>query len=121
MQPASMRGGNTIQAAVESGLSLLQRADASFMPKAGCFSCHNDSLAAMAVALARKRGFRVDERIATQQVRANAGSLAGTRDLLHQGFLVIGINASPTILAYALIGLDAEGYRPDLSTDAVAM
>ena len=121
VQPASMRRGNTIQAAVPSSLSLLQRTDASFVPKAGCFSCHNQSLAAMAVGQARKNGFRVDEQTSAVQVKVNVGVLAGIRDLLHQGFFVPGINANPAILAYVLLGLDAEGYKPDLSTDAVAM
>jgi hypothetical protein len=121
VQPASLRQGNTIQAAVPGSLSLLQRTDASFMPKAGCFSCHNDSLAAMAVGLARKSGFRVDEQTSARQVKVNAGALAGSRDHLHQGFFIPMLNANPTILAYVLLGLDAEGYKADLSTDAVAM
>ncbi|HEY1221830.1 MAG: ankyrin repeat domain-containing protein [Bryobacteraceae bacterium] len=121
IQPASMRRGNTIQAAVATSLPLLQRTDASFVPKAGCFSCHNQSIAAMAVGLARKNGFQVDEQTAARQVKVNAGALQGSRDLLHQGFFIPGINASPAILAYVLLGLDAEGYKPDLSTDAVAM
>src|ERR1019366_2402893 len=121
VQPPSMRPSNTIQAAVPSSLSLLQRTDASFVPKAGCFSCHNQSLAAMAVGQARKNGFRVDEQTSAVQVKVNVGVLAGIRDLLHQGFFVPGINANRAILAYVLLGLDAEGYKPDLSTDAVAM
>ncbi len=121
VQPVSMRRGNTIQAAVPSSLPLLQRTDASFVPKAGCFSCHNQSLTAMAVGLARKKGFQVDEQTAARQVKVNAGALAGASGLLHQGFFIPGINASPAILAYVLLGLDAEGYQPDLSTDAVAM
>ena len=120
-QPASMRRGNTIQAAVPSSLSLLQRTDASFVPKAGCFSCHNQSLQAMAVGLARKNGFRVDEQTSAQQVKVNAGALEGSRDALHQGFFIPMLNANPAILAYVLLGLDAEGYKPDLSTDAVVM
>lgn len=121
IQPASMRQGNSIQAAVPASLALLQRADASFVPKAGCFSCHNQSITAMAVAMARKSGYRVDEKIAEQQVKVNAGSLAGARNPLHQGFLVPGINESPAIAGWALLGLDAEGHKPDLSTDAVSM
>jgi ankyrin repeat protein len=116
-----MRRGNTIQAAVSASLPLLQRADASFVPKAGCFSCHNQSLEAMAAGLARKNGFKVDEQISARQVKVNAGSLTGARDLLHQGTLVPMINANPSIVGYVLLGLDAEGYKPDLSTDAVAM
>jgi len=119
--PASMRRDNTIQAAVSNSLPLLQRTDASFVPKAGCFSCHNQSLSAMAVGLARKNGFRVDEQTSARQVKVNAGSLAGISNLLHQGFFIPGINASPVILSYVLLGLDAEGYKPDLGTDAVAM
>ncbi len=119
--PATMLSGNTIAAAVSRSLPLLQRTDASFMPKSGCFSCHNQSLAAMTVARARKSGFRVDEQISAQQVMANAGALAGIRDNVHQGFFVPVINANPFILSYVLLGLDAEGYKPDLSTDAVAM
>ncbi|MGB7763381.1 MAG: ankyrin repeat domain-containing protein, partial [Bryobacteraceae bacterium] len=121
VQPASLRRGNTIQAAVLSSLPLLQRTDSSFVPKAGCFSCHNQSLAAMAVGVARKKQFEVDEQTSVRQVKVNAGALAGSRDLLHQGFFVPGINANPGILAYVLLGLNAEGYQPDLSTDAVAM
>lgn len=121
IQPAVMRRGNTIQAAVPSSLSLLQRTDASFVPKAGCFSCHNQSLGAMAVGLARKNGFRVDEPTAARQVKINAGALAGSRDLLHQGMFIPMLNANPVILGYVLLGLDAEGYQPDLTTDAVAM
>lgn len=117
----AMRQGNTIQAAVSSSLPLLQRTDASFMPKTGCFSCHNNSITAMSVSVARKAGFRVDEKTAGQQVQANAGALQGIRDLLHQGTFVPGLNVNPVILAYVLVGLDAEGYKPDLSTDAVAM
>jgi ankyrin repeat protein len=119
--PAAMRRGNTIQAAVAGSLPLLQRTDASFVPKAGCFSCHNQSLEAMAIGLARKNGFPVDEQTAARQVKVNAGVLAGIRDKLHQGTFVTGINANPFILSYVLLGLDAEGYKPDLSTDTVAM
>lgn len=124
-KPAPMKSvayrNNTVREAVTRSIALLQRADASFMPKAGCFSCHNQSITAVAVALARKSGLPVDEKLASQQVMANAGALAGARDLLHEGTLVPAINANPAILAYALIGLDAEGYKPDLGTDAVAM
>jgi hypothetical protein len=120
-QPVSMRQGNTIQAAVPGSLALLQRADASFVPKAGCFSCHNNSLTAMAVGSARKAGFRVDEQISAQQVHVNVGALTGIRDNLHLGYFVPGLNVNPVILAYVLLGLDAEGYKPDMSTDAVAM
>src|SRR5262249_55493563 len=43
---------NTIAGAVQRSLPLLQRSAASFSAKSGCVSCHNNSLAEMAVGLA---------------------------------------------------------------------
>ena len=120
--------GNTVQAAIQRSLPLLQRADAAFTAKSGCISCHNESLEGMVVGLARKKGFRVDEQIASQQVKANVVYLEQRRDSLHQGFFAaqagaeaIGDAFGPSVLAYILVGLDAEHYEPDLNTDAVAM
>jgi len=55
------------RAAVERSLPLLQQNDVTFLKKAGCVSCHNNSLTAVAVALARSHGIRVDEEIAQDQ------------------------------------------------------
>ena len=116
------RRENTIQRAIQGSIPLLQQADANFIPKAACASCHNNSLAAMAAAAARSRGFQVDEKIAAQQVRANVFGLEKLRDYLHQGFFVpVGDYFGPVVVGYMLVGLDAEHYKPDLNTDAVAM
>src|SRR5579871_318627 len=116
------RRENTIQSAIQSSLPLIQRADANFVPKAACVSCHNNSFAAMAVGAARKSGFPVDDATAAQQVKANVFGLEKLRDILHQGNMVgVGDFFAPSILAYILIGLDAEHYQPDLNTDTVAM
>jgi len=111
----------TIQVAIQRSLPLLQRTDASFLSKAGCVSCHNDSLQAMAVGLARKSGFSVDEKIAAQQVKANVSFLEQKRDLMHAGFFFGAAQGDPAIASYILLGLDAERYKADLNTDAVAM
>jgi len=115
---------DSVKSAIRRSLPLLQRADAGFTAKSGCISCHNDSLAAMTVGLAREHGFPVDATLSRQQVKVNVASLEHTRDILHQSFAggppfddVIG----PLILGYVLIGLDAEHYPADLNTDAVAM
>ena len=116
------RRENTIQAAVERSLPLIQQADANFIPKAACASCHNDSFAAMALGAARKSGFQVNEAIAAQQVKANIFGLMKLRDILHQGSMVgLGDFFAPSIVGYILIGLDAEHYKPDVNTDAAAM
>ena len=116
------RRENTIQSAIQSSLPLIQRADANFVPKAACVSCHNNSFAAMAVGMARKSGFQVDEKTAAQQVKANVFGLEKLRDYLHQGFFApVGDVFGQFVVSYILIGLDAEHYKPDLNTDAVAM
>ena len=116
---------NVVQAsrnAVQASLPPLQRADAKFTANAGCISCHNDSLAAMAVGLARKRGFRIDEQTASAQVRTNVQFLEKSRDILHQGFFVpVGDIFGENVLAYMLVGLYAENYKADLNTDAAAL
>ena len=50
--PASVRG------ALERSLPLLQRADVAFIEKAGCVSCHNNSLTAMTASAVRAKGVR---------------------------------------------------------------
>ena len=116
------RRENTIEGALQASLPLIQRADASFVPKAACVSCHNNSFAAMAVSAARKVGIHVDEQTAAQQVKANVMGLEKLRDVLHQGFLTpVEDPFGPFVVSYILIGLDAEHYQPDLNTDAAAM
>jgi ankyrin repeat protein len=116
------RRDNTIPSAIQASLPLLQRADAAFAPKAACVSCHNNSLAAMAVSTARRSGFQVNEEIASQQVKVNAFGLEKLRDYLHQGFMVpVQDVFGQVVLSYVLVGLDAEHYKPDLNTDAVVM
>jgi ankyrin repeat protein len=116
------RSNNTIQSAIESSLPLIQKADAAFVPKAACVSCHNNSFAAMATGAARRSGYSVDEATAAQQVKANIFGLVKLRDYFHQGFFVpVGDVFGQFVVSNILIGLDAERYKPDLNTDAAAM
>ncbi len=113
---------NEIRGAIQDSIPLLQRADFNFSTNAGCVSCHNNSLTAMTLGLARKQGFVVDEKIAAKQVEANLESLSKARDQMHQGFMLpTEDNFTEHIVAYTLIGLNAEGYKSDLNTDAAAM
>ena len=116
------RRENTAQSAIQASLPLIQRADASFVPKASCVSCHNNSFAAMAVGAARKSGYQVDEATSAQQVKANIVGLVKLRDYLHQGFFTpVGDVFGQFLVSNILIGLDAEHYKPDLNTDTAAM
>jgi hypothetical protein len=69
--------------------------------------------------MAQKRGFNVDAQMITQKVKAAVAILEEGRERLRQGSLVPLVG--PFILSYELVGLNAEQYKPDLTTDAVAM
>jgi ankyrin repeat protein len=113
---------DSIRSAIQDSLPLLQRADSHFAKNAGCFSCHNNSMQAMVLGLARKRGLRIDEKTASEQVRFNAQAFEGLRDKMHQGFVFpVGATFSDFVVSYALLGLHAENYPADLNTDAAAM
>jgi hypothetical protein len=116
------RHHNSIRSAVQDSLPLLQHADSYFAKNTACFSCHDNSMAAMTMGLARTRGFRIDETTASAQVRFNVDVLEAWRDKLHQGYVFeVEDYYSDSVLGYALVGLHAEHYQPDLNTDAVAM
>lgn len=103
--------------AVQRSLPLLQRSDVTFLRKSGCVSCHNNSLTAMTVAMARSGGVAVDEAIAREQ-KAKIGTYLETwRDRVLQG---IGIPGDADTISYILLGLAAEKYPADLATDAMA-
>ncbi len=50
-----------MRGAIEASLPLLQHADEVFLEKAGCISCHNNSLFQITAAAARTKRFRVSE------------------------------------------------------------
>jgi ankyrin repeat protein len=103
--------------AVERSLPLLQQTDVTFLKKSGCVSCHHNSLTAMSVAAARVSGLKVNETVARQQAVETAAYLDRWRDRALQGISVGGASAS---IGYILVGLGAERYPADLSTDAMA-
>ncbi|PYU30931.1 MAG: hypothetical protein DMG31_13045 [Acidobacteria bacterium] len=105
------------RAAVERSLPLLQRTDASFMRKAGCISCHNNSLTAMTVATARWNGITVDDQMARQQMKASESYIESWRERVLQGIPIAG---DVDTISYILVGLAAAKYPPDPATDALA-
>ncbi|MCX6597611.1 MAG: ankyrin repeat domain-containing protein [Acidobacteria bacterium] len=119
---AQTRRENSIQKAAQDSLAPLQRADSGFTAKSGCFSCHNNSLPAMALGLARKRGLRVDEKSFGQQLKASLFQLGKNRESLYQqfAFSVFDYFGSQH-WSYVLLGLAAADQPADLNTDAVAM
>src|SRR5262249_57074966 len=105
-----------MRAAVQKSVDLLQMTGPIFVKKGACTSCHNQSLPAMAISLARERGFRVDDRIAREQMQASAAFLNARREASLQG---IDIGGAADTASYTLLGLAAEKYPGDAVTDAM--
>jgi len=94
----------TLRTAVERSLALLQRTDRQFMTKSGCRSCHNQALPAMAVNLARKKGFRFDDAIARAQFSSVQASLASQKSKALQ--MMDPDGGSPQSSSYMLLAYD---------------
>ena len=92
-------------------LPLLQKTDETFMKKSACVSCHNNSLPAMTVSLARSTGIPVDETIAKKQAKVIGAYVDNWRDRVLQG---IGIPGDNDTISYILLGLAAENIRRTL-------
>ena len=103
--------------ALTRALPLLQKTDVTFQKKAGCVSCHNNSLTAMTVAAVRTQGIPVDSVIAREQAAKTGAYLEGWRERALQG---LGIPGDADTVSYILLGLAAEDYPADLETDAQA-
>jgi ankyrin repeat protein len=104
------------RAAIERAIPLLQKSDMAFTNKAGCVSCHNNTLTAMSVAAARAQGLRVDETTARTQLKTISAFIDTWRERLIEG---IGIPGDSETVGYILLGMAAERYPADAATDAM--
>ena len=114
--PASRRPAS-IRAALEKSVPLLQRADAAFLEKAGCVSCHNNSLMAMTASAVRAKGIRVDEGVARTQLQKTARYMEENRERALEN---AGIPGGIDTVSYILLGMAVEKYPGDSTTDAWA-
>ncbi len=115
--PNNFRPASSTRAAITRSLPLIQKADDQFLKKAGCVSCHNNSVAAMTMSLARAQRLPVNEAVATHQAKAINDYLHTWRDRALQG---IGIPGDNSTVGYILVGLAAENAPADIATDAMA-
>jgi hypothetical protein len=110
-----------IRAAVTKSLTLLQASGRTWIEKSGCVSCHHQALPAVSIALAQRRGFRVDEEATRQRIQATLARFTQPREELFQGPAGIGLVAGGVLnTGYALVGLDAAQVPPNPTTDAMA-
>jgi len=117
-KPQPVIADNTVARAVRRTLPLLERAGPSFMANSeeNCVSCHHQALPAMALGLARQRGFPVDEKSLQDQAEETRQVLAPKRELFLQG-MGVPDRLDP---GYLLTGLAAAQLGPDKTTDALA-
>ena len=108
----------SVRVALDRALPLLQRNDEVFLKKAGCVSCHNNTLTAVTVATARKKGLRIDSQIAQHQLTTIGNYIDAWRERALQGN---GIPGDADTVSYILWGLAAEGFPADAATDAMAI
>ena len=108
-------GTSTVQAAVNKILPLIEMSGEPVFKNRACVSCHNNSLPAMTVALARKKGFAVNE----EQAKKELGfAVATDKPYLEPMRLGSTIGGGSDTLGYTLMGMAAAGYPADALTDA---
>ena len=113
--PKPLGGAPSAEAAVKKILPLIETSGEPVFKNRSCVSCHSNSLPAMTVALARKKGFSVNE----QQAKKELGFAVAT-DMPYLEPMRLGstIGGASNTLGYTLMGMAAAGYPADALTDA---
>jgi ankyrin repeat protein len=109
---------HSVRAAVERSIPLLQHTDAVFLRSSGCVSCHNNTMTAATVAMARASGIAADDQITANDKSTIANYVEGWRERVLQG---VGIPGDSDSISAILVGLEAQNYAPDPATDALAL
>ena len=108
----------SIRAAVLRALPLLVKAGAEEYPlHRDCFSCHNQAVPAVALDLARRRGFAVAADTLQAIAEHTEADLSTALDDYQKGK---GQPGGVIRAGYALWALEAAGWEPDTTTAAVA-
>jgi ankyrin repeat protein len=105
---------DSLRHAVSAALPLLQQSERTITQTRNCVSCHQHSLVAMTVSLARKHGFNVDETIAREE---RIHVLKDMGDRVRP--LMLGTGIDPTLSVHVLAGLAAEDEPASRTTDAL--
>jgi N-acyl-D-amino-acid deacylase len=104
---------SAVQAAIERSVPLLERSQAGYIENRSCFSCHHQSLPAMALAVVRERGFVQDRRNALIQSAHTKRHFAEKAKSVRNG---AGVPGGPYTAGYALVGMHASGWPADQTT-----
>jgi hypothetical protein len=107
-----------VRDSVERAVALLQKSGPEFVKVSGCTSCHNQSLPQMVYAQVRERGVHVDPQLSDKQAKSVIATFKPYREQMMAG--KEGVPDPAISVSYSLIGLAAEGYKPDETTAAMA-
>jgi ankyrin repeat protein len=113
--PKPAGGSPDARAAVKKILPLIEMSGEAVFKSRGCVSCHNNSLPAMTVALARKKGLTVNEQQAKKELDF---AVATDKPYFEPMRLGSTIGGAATTIGYTLMGMAAAGYPADAETDA---
>lgn len=105
-----------LKPALQRSLGLLEKTSADFFVSGGCVSCHAQNITDMAVALARSKGLRVDDKAAEGRRNQTRASIVGRGPVLLER---IEGGGTPDVPLYSLIALASTGYAPDRATDTM--
>jgi len=103
-----------VRAAVEKSLALLQKSNQAFLRRAGCQSCHNAALPALAIRMAGEFGFSFDREMARRNDAVTRFSMASWFEKAVQ--MMDPDGGSPTSTSFAVINLDG---GEDAATKAI--
>ena len=98
---------------LERTLKLLQHSADTYIKNRKCFTCHHQALPAMTIALARDRGFAVDDEAAKAQSGFTHRYFTDRRSNLRKGK---GVPGGAYTAGYALVSLHADGWKADKTT-----
>jgi ankyrin repeat protein len=113
--PKPMGSALSSEAAVKKVLPLIEMGGEPGFKSRLCVSCHSNSLPAMTVGLARKKGFTLNEEQAKKEV---GFAVATDMPYLESNRLGSSIGGGSDTLGYTLMGMAAAGYSADALTDA---
>jgi ankyrin repeat protein len=106
---------SSVQNASEKGISLLQKASATFFEQSACVSCHAQNISMIAAATARRKGIRFNEAAQADMARTLRLQFAAFAD----GMLERIDPPAVDVLTYGLYALSADDTPPNRTTDAI--
>jgi ankyrin repeat protein len=113
-QRSQLNTANTAARAVEKVVPLLQQSARTWSMRSDCISCHHQGLGAMAVALARERGFAIDAALFAEEQSTIKSRLPRAEQAVTFGTTELQTVA----VSYSLLALAAGGTSSDV-TDVI--